>query len=78
MPDGAPTWVEGQIAPLVGAVSMDMLEIDITDIPAAGLGSLVELWGKNLPVNRVAAACGTIGYELICALARRVPLCIRH
>ena len=78
MPDGAPTWVEGQIAPLVGAVSMDMLEIDITDIPADGLGSLVELWGKNLPVNRVAAACGTIGYELICALARRVPLCIRH
>ena len=52
--------------------------MDSTDIPAAGLGSLVELWGKNLPVNRVAAACGTIGYELICALARRVPLCIRH
>ncbi|MBP3437957.1 MAG: alanine racemase [Sutterella sp.] len=78
MPDGAPTWVEGQIAPLVGAVSMDMLEIDITDIPQAKLGSLVELWGKHLPVNRVAAACGTIGYELICALARRVPLRIRH
>ena len=78
MPDGAPTWVEGAIAPLVGAVSMDMLEIDITDIPAAGLGSTVELWGKNLSVNRVAAACGTIGYELICALARRVPLRIRN
>jgi len=74
MPDGAPTWVEGAIAPLVGAVSMDMLEIDITDIPAAKLGSVVELWGKNLSVNKVAAACGTIGYELICALARRVPL----
>ena len=78
MPDGAPTWVEGQIAPLVGAVSMDMLEIDITDIPAAGLGSRVELWGRNLPVNRVASAAGTIGYELICALARRVPLRIQH
>jgi len=74
MPDGAPTWVEGAIAPLVGAVSMDMLEIDVTDIPAAGLGSVVELWGKNLSVNKVAEACGTIGYELICALARRVPL----
>ena len=74
MPDGAPVWVEGQIAPLAGAVSMDMLEIDVTDIPAATLGSTVELWGKHLPVNRVASACGTIGYELICALARRVPI----
>ena len=78
MPDGSPTWVEGAIAPLVGAVSMDMLEIDITDIPSAGLGSRVELWGRHLPVNRVAAAAGTIGYELICALARRVPLQIKH
>lgn len=78
MPDGSPTWVEGAIAPLVGAVSMDMLEIDITDIPQAGLGSSVELWGRNLPVNRVAACAGTIGYELICALARRVPLHIKH
>ena len=74
MPDGAPVWVEGQIAPLAGAVSMDMLEIDVTDIPAAKLGCEVELWGRNLPVNRVAAACGTIGYELLCALARRVPV----
>lgn len=74
MPDNAPVWVAGQIAPLVGAVSMDMLEIDVTDIPAAQLGSRVELWGKNLSVNDVAQACGTIGYELICALARRVPL----
>ena len=77
MPDGAPTWVEGRIAPLVGAVSMDMLEIDVTDIPEAKLGSVVELWGKNLDVNRVAEACSTIGYELICALARRVPLVLK-
>ena len=78
MPDGAPTWVEGKIAPLVGAVSMDMLEIDITEIPEAKLGSLVELWGKHLDANRVAEACGTIGYEIICALARRVPLRIKE
>ena len=77
MPDGAPTFVEGRIAPLVGTVSMDMLEIDITDIPDAKLGSVVELWGKNLPVNRVAQACGTCGYELVCALARRVPLTLK-
>lgn len=74
MPDGSPVWVEGQTAPLAGAVSMDMLEIDVTDVPAAKLGSRVELWGRHLPVNRVAACCGTIGYELICALARRVPI----
>ena len=78
MPDGAPVWVEGRIAPLTGAVSMDMLEIDVTDIPEAKLGSAVELWGRNLPVNRVAAACGTIGYELLCALARRVPIVLRE
>ena len=78
MPDGSPVWVEGQIAPLAGAVSMDMLEIDVTDIPAATLGSTVELWGKHLPVNRVASACGTIGYELICALARRVPINVKN
>lgn len=78
MPDGSPVWVEGQIAPLTGSVSMDMLEIDITDIPAAQLGRRVELWGRHLPVNRVAACCGTIGYELICALARRVPIVLRE
>jgi alanine racemase len=78
MPDGAPVWVEGKIAPLTGAVSMDMLEIDITDVPEAHVGSLVELWGRHLPVNRVAAACGTIGYELLCALARRVPIQVRR
>lgn len=77
MPDGAPVWVEGQYAPIAGAVSMDMLTIDVTDVPGAGLGSTVELWGKHLPVNRVAAACGTIGYELICALARRVPVVVK-
>ncbi len=77
MPDGAPVWVEGRIAPLAGTVSMDMLAIDVTDIPEAGLGSSVELWGKHLDVNRVADACGTIGYELICALARRVPILVR-
>lgn len=77
MPDGAPVWVEGKTAPIAGAVSMDMLTIDVTDVPEAKLGSTVELWGKHLPVNRVAAACGTIGYELVCALARRVPVVVK-
>jgi alanine racemase len=47
-------------------------------VPEAHVGSLVELWGRHLPVNRVAAACGTIGYELLCALARRVPIQVRR
>ncbi len=72
MPNGAPTWVEGKIAPLVGATSMDMLEIDVTDVPQAKVGSIVELWGEHVSVNEVAKLCGTIGYELLCALAPRV------
>lgn len=72
--DGTPTMVEGKIAPLAGAVSMDMLTIDVTDIPEAEEGSTVELWGKNVSVNEVAKHCGTIGYELICAIALRVPV----
>lgn len=78
MPDGAPVWVEGQRAPLAGAVSMDMLTIDITDIARADLGSVVELWGRHIPVNEVARHCGTIGYELLCALARRVPVVVKN
>lgn len=53
---------------------MDMLTIDVTDIPEAQLGSEVELWGANISVNDVAKRCGTIGYELMCAIALRVPM----
>ena len=73
-PDGTPTFVEGKIAPIAGAISMDMLTIDVTDIPEAQLGSEVELWGANISVNDVAKRCGTIGYELMCAIALRVPM----
>lgn len=74
MPDGAPTWVAGGFAPLAGAVSMDMITIDVTDLPQAGVGSDVELWGEHVCVNDLAARCGTIGYELLCAVASRVPV----
>ena len=74
MPDGAPAYVEGRIAPLAGAVSMDMLTIDVTDIPQAQVGSVVELWGEHICVNDLARLCGTIGYELLCAVASRVPV----
>jgi alanine racemase len=72
-PDGTPTYVEGQVAPVAGRVSMDMMTIDISHIPNADVGSAVELWGEHIPVDVVADRCGTIGYELLCAIAPRVP-----
>jgi alanine racemase len=73
-PTGTPVWCQGQRCALLGAVSMDMLTIDISDCPDAAIGSQVELWGENLPVDDVAQSAGTIGYELLCALGRRVPI----
>lgn len=76
MPNGAPTFVEGKIAPIAGAVSMDMLEIDVTDIPEAQVGSTVELWGEHIGVNDLAKLCGTIGYELLCSVKPRVRVLV--
>jgi len=59
---------------LLGRVSMDMLCVDLTDVAAAGVGTPVVLWGEGLPADEVAAAAGTISYELFCALAARVPV----
>jgi alanine racemase len=53
---------------------MDMLTIDLSNAPWAGIGSTVELWGKNLAVDDVAGHAQTIGYELVCAIAPRVPV----
>ena len=53
---------------------MDMLCVDLDDSPNAGVGSPVELWGDKLPVDAVAAAAGTSSYELLCAVAARVPV----
>ena len=74
MPSGSPVWAGGKRVPTAGTVSMDMMGIDITDAPQADIGSWVELWGRNLPVNEVAACAGTIGYELISSLMPRVPV----
>jgi alanine racemase len=71
-PDGTPIWVGGQMTQLVGRVSMDMMVIDITNLADVGVDAEVELWGANLPIDQVAQACGTIGYELMCAVAPRV------
>jgi alanine racemase len=73
-PTGTPVMVCGVRTRLVGRVSMDMLGVDLTPVPQADIGSPVELWGESLPIDEVAAAAGTIGYELMCALAPRVPV----
>jgi alanine racemase len=73
-PDGTPVLVAGVRTRTVGRISMDLLCVDLTDIPQAGMGSTVTLWGKGLPVDEVAAAAGTVSYELLCALALRVPV----
>jgi alanine racemase len=57
-PTGTPVLVAGQRSQLIGRVSMDMLCIDLTDVPQAGLGSTVELWGKNILASDVAIAAG--------------------
>jgi len=73
-PGGTPVVVDGVKTGIVGTVSMDMLAVDLTPCPAAGIGSPVELWGTALPVDDVAQAAGTLGYELLSALAPRVPV----
>lgn len=78
--DGTPVWVyadnpsDSCVCPIAGQVSMDMITIDLTNAPWAQVGTKVELWGKNLPVDDVAAHAQTIGYELVCAIAPRVPI----
>ena len=71
-PHGTPVLVDGVATTLVGRVSMDMMAVDLTPVPQAGVGSPVVLWGAGLPIDIVANAAGTIGYELMCAVAPRV------
>ncbi len=71
---GTPVLVDGSRTRTLGRVSMDMLCVDLTALPAAGVGSSVTLWGRGLPVEEVARAAGTISYELLCALTARVPV----
>jgi alanine racemase len=73
-PNDTPIAVNGQLTRTVGRVSMDMLFADLTDTPEANIGAPVELWGSQVPVDAVAEASGTVGYELLCALAPRVPM----
>ena len=76
---GTPVLVEGVRTRTLGRVSMDMLAVDLTPVPAAQCGAEVTLWGMGprgtvLAIDEVAHAAGTLGYELMCAVAPRVPV----
>ena len=71
--DGTPVWVGGEICPVAGRVSMDMITVDVTDCPGCEVGTPIELWGRHLPVNEVATAADTIGYELLTRMTDRTP-----
>ena len=81
-PTGTPVVVDGVRSRTLGRVSMDMLAVDLSDLPEAGFGSTVTLWGQadngqSLSIDEVAACAGTVGYELMCALSPRVPVRVR-
>jgi alanine racemase len=76
---GTPVLVDGVLTRTVGRVSMDMITVDLTPAPSARIGSEVVLWGRAangavLSIDEIAAAAGTVGYELMCARAPRVPV----
>ncbi|WP_341921973.1 alanine racemase [Polaromonas sp. YR568] len=78
---GTPVLVHGVRTRMVGRVSMDMITVDLTPVPDAGMGADVTLWGQSssgavLSIDEIAAAAGTVGYELMCALAQRVPVVV--
>lgn len=70
VPTGTPVAIDGKLSRIIGRVSMDMLTVDLTEIPCAGIGSLVELWGTQIDVNDIAQRAGTIAYELLCNVKR--------
>jgi alanine racemase len=71
-PAGTPVLVGGQRSQVIGRVSMDLMTVDLRAVPGARVGDPVVLWGPDLPVEGIAAAAGTIGYELTCSITRRV------
>ena len=76
---GTPVLVDGVRTRTVGRVSMDMITVDLTPVPEARVGSVATLWGRAeegtvLSIDEVAEAAGTVGYELMCARAPRVPI----
>ncbi len=77
-PSGTPVLIGGARAPIIGRISMDLITIDLRGHPDAKVGDAVLLWGPGLPVEEVALAAGTIGYELVCGMTRRVDFIEDH
>ena len=73
-PSGTPVLVNGRPASVIGRVSMDMICIDLRGHDGTAVGDEVQLWGKALPVEEIAAAAGTISYELLCGISHRVQM----
>jgi len=71
-PSGTPVRVKGRAASLVGRVSMDMVCIDLRNVPDPQVGDEVILWGEGLPIDDIAAAADSISYELLCGVGSRV------
>lgn len=74
LPSGTPVLVNGVRAGLLGRVSMDMIAVDVTQVPDVHVGGDAVLWGPELPVEEIASRAGTNGYELLCAVSARVSL----
>lgn len=74
--NGTPVAVRGERVPLIGRVSMDMLAVDLSRFPEVMPGDRVELWGPEVSVDEVAAAAGTISYQLLTGVTQRVPRCL--
>jgi alanine racemase len=72
-PSGTSVLMGGKKCPLVGRVSMDMITVDVSDLDSIAIGDEAVLWGEGLPIEPLAAATGTIAYELLCQVTARVP-----
>jgi alanine racemase len=73
-PSGTPVLLHGRRCGLLGRVSMDMLAVDVTEVPDVQVGDMATLWGEGLPVDEIAVAAGTISYELLCSVGGRLRL----
>jgi alanine racemase len=71
-PTGTPVLVAGQKTRTLGRVAMDLLTLDLSDLPDVDVGAEVLLWGPELPVETIARCAETISYELTCGVTKRV------
>ena len=76
--NGTPVLVAGRRLPLAGRVSMDLISVDARDYPEIQVGDEAILWGRGLPVEEIAEKAGTIAYELLCGVTRRVEFIDRN